>query len=181
MGRLKGQITYLAGPIEFANDKGVGWRQYITPKLKKFGIGILNPIDKEVIYQFHEDSTFHALKKKLIDEKKYDEYSLLMKQVARSDLRMVDKSDFLIAYVDIDIHMCGTYHEIIMCAIERKPCLLVCKQGKQYTPPWLWGILPHEYFFSTFDEVLKYLKKIDRSKGYIDKWLFFDMEKVYGK
>jgi hypothetical protein len=41
------------------------------------------------------------------------------------DLRMVDTSDFIIAYVPTNVYSVGTPHEIILCRLERKPVLFV--------------------------------------------------------
>ena len=32
MNKLNGSLVYLAGPIDFAADLGVGWRQAIRPE-----------------------------------------------------------------------------------------------------------------------------------------------------
>jgi hypothetical protein len=41
------------------------------------------------------------------------------------DLRMVDTSDFVVAYVPTNVYSVGTPHEIILCRSERKPVLFV--------------------------------------------------------
>jgi len=41
------------------------------------------------------------------------------------DLRMVDTSDFIVAYVPTNVYSVGTPHEIILCRMERKPVLFV--------------------------------------------------------
>ena len=41
-------------------------------------------------------------------------------------LRQVDLSDFIIARVDINIHSCGTYHEIVLADIEKKALEMGC-------------------------------------------------------
>jgi hypothetical protein len=41
------------------------------------------------------------------------------------DLRMVDTSDFIVAYVPTNVYSVGTPHEIILCRSERKPVLFV--------------------------------------------------------
>lgn len=181
-GRLKWSITYLCGPIDCAADRGRGWRNDITPILRSMDIGILNPLDKSTIYSsLDEDEDYAAKRRNLIEEKRYDEVRDLMKKVIRADLAMVDKADFLIAYIDTSIHMCGSYHEIAVAAHQRKPTLIVCRGGKSAIPPWEWGIIPHEFFFSSFDGMLEYLEEVNRSSGDIKLWRFFDMEKIYGR
>ena len=46
MNRLKGMRTYLAGAMDRVPDGGAGWRDKITPLLKKMGVVVLNPCDK---------------------------------------------------------------------------------------------------------------------------------------
>ena len=41
------------------------------------------------------------------------------------DLRMVDTSDFTIAYCPTNVYSVGTVHEIVMCRLQRKPVLFV--------------------------------------------------------
>src|SRR5262249_33171709 len=41
------------------------------------------------------------------------------------DLRMVDTSDFVIAYCPTNVYSVGTPHEIILCRQQRKPVLFV--------------------------------------------------------
>ena len=43
MGKLKGSLAYLCGPIDYAADLGIGWRQLIKPKLRELGMYILDP------------------------------------------------------------------------------------------------------------------------------------------
>ena len=95
--RLRGQLVYMIGPIEYATDYGFGWRNELTPKLQEMGIGVMNPLDKPMQTQVHEDEELQSLKKSLIEKKDYDGLASLMKDVVRADLRMVDKADFLCA------------------------------------------------------------------------------------
>jgi hypothetical protein len=46
------------------------------------------------------------------------------------DLRMVDTSDFIVAYVPTNVYSVGTPHEIILCRSERKPVLFVSPASK---------------------------------------------------
>lgn len=179
-GRLAGSVGYLCGPIEFVKDYGAKWRDWITPKLRELGVGVLNPLHKPIHTQYHEDSALQTVKKDLIEKKDYNTLSKIMKEVVRADLRMVDKADFLVAYVDMTAHMCGSYHEIVIASIQRKPVLLVCKQGKINLSPWVFGIMNHENFFDRFEDMLEYLKYVNTTMHEIKGWHFFDFKKVFG-
>ena len=43
MHRLKGLRAYLAGPIDNADDDGVGWRVEMTKFLEPFGVTVFDP------------------------------------------------------------------------------------------------------------------------------------------
>lgn len=178
---LKGSLCYGSGPVDRVPDRGRGWREYIKPKLKELGVGFLNPLKKPFYGNYVEDDTFVIRRDSLLELKMYDDLAELMKvKVCRPDLSMVDKSDFLIVYIDTDVHMAGTYHELSSAITQRKPTLIMCKQGKQGIPFWWWGVIPHEFFFSSWDELLLYLKQINDGKIEATKrWRFFDMSKVY--
>lgn len=181
MGKLKGQIAYLAGPIDDCKDRGKSWRILVDSCLRTYGVGILNPLDKSTINNpaLNEDEKFVLFRKELIEKKQYDKLHETMKEIVRADLAMVDAAHFLIVLVDKECHMCGTYHELIVASQQKKPCLVVCKQGKDNMPPWLYGILPHERFFSTFNEMLEYLDNIDDGTINDRGWRFFNMDKIY--
>lgn len=181
MGRLLGQIAYLAGPIDSDPNRGTEYRKEVTPILRKYGIGILSPLDKSTVFCPHlnEDSELHKIRNEFLKNKDYDNYSSIMKEIVRVDLSMVDGAHFIVCYINKDIHMCGTYHEIVVASMQRKPCLIVCKQGMENIPPWLWGVFPYEFFFSSFKEMDEYLSKIDNLSYKPKFWRFFDMEKIF--
>lgn len=152
----------------------------LIPTLKKFGVGILNPLDKSILTQHHNSELVIDNRLKAIEEGNDAKYAELMKDVVRADLAMLDKSDFLVVYVDKEVHMCGTYYEIAIATQQRKPILVVCKQGRYNVSPWIWGVVPKEMIFGSFDEMEKYLKNIDDSQTKLKRWRFFDVSKYYG-
>jgi nucleoside 2-deoxyribosyltransferase len=98
-----------------------------------------------------------------------------MKTIRAVDLRLVDMSDFLIVNLDINTHPCGTLEEIFWANRQKKPIIIHMEQGKNQTPDWLFGTIPHQMFFSTWDEIKQYLVHIDTSEN-IDthkRWYFF--------
>ena len=74
-----------------------------------------------------------------------------MKEIRNVDLRMVDISDFIIANIDLDVHACGTYEEIVTANRQKKPIIVRMKQGKSHAPDWLLGMLgsSHNMIFET--------------------------------
>ncbi len=94
-------LTYLSGPMDFADDRGEGWRDIITNKLTDIGIPrgrILDPCNKP---ESRSHKIANADEGELMDRhrkaKDWDKLTSVMKTLAHFDLRMVDKSDFIIA------------------------------------------------------------------------------------
>ena len=180
MNRLKGTICYLCGPMDRVPDGGVGWRKNITPILKDMGIGVLDPSDKPTSFA-QEDNDFRtAINIKKL-EKKFDNVKKSMRDIAAVDLRMVDIAHFVIMYMDIDVHLCGSYHEAFVAIQQKKPLLIVCKQGKSFMPNWMFGVIPHEHMFDDWNDMLNYISAVNLgyAKEHYNRWRFFDFEKVY--
>jgi nucleoside 2-deoxyribosyltransferase len=174
--RLQGQRVYLAGAMDRVADRGNGWRDQITPFLEELNIIVFNPIKKPTILG-QEDEATHKLKTKLKHDHKYGDLSQLMKTIRSVDLRLVDISDFLIVNLDLDIHPCGTYEEIFWANRQKKPIIIHMVQGKQNAPDWLFGTIPHEMIFSTWDEVKEYLSYINNTTNIesYKRWYFFSI------
>jgi len=175
MNRLKNQRVYLAGAMDRVHDRGSGWRDDITPFLQDLGVIVFNPIKKPTIVG-QEDEQTHKHKIKLKLEKNYDELSQLMKVIRSVDLRLVDISDFLIVNLDLDIHPCGTYEEIFWANRQKKPIIIHMVQGKLHAPDWLFGTIPHEMIFSSWDQVKEYVIHINSWSeiNSHNRWYFFN-------
>jgi hypothetical protein len=174
--KLQNQRVYLAGAMDRVADRGTGWRDDITPFLESLGVIVFNPIKKPSTIGM-EDSETHDLKKRLKSEQNYNDLSQLMKVVRSVDLRLVDISDFLIVNLDLDIHPCGTYEEIFWANRQKKPIIIHMVQGKQNTPDWLFGTIPHQMIFSTWSEIKEYLSYINSSENIesYKRWYFFSI------
>jgi len=176
LNRLKNQRVYLAGAMDRVPDRGVGWRSDITPFLEEMGVVVFNPIKKPST-EGREDSEIHDLKIKLKNEAKYDELSSLMKTIRGVDLRLVDISDFLIVNLDLDHYACGTWEELYLCNRSKKPILIHIEQGKEHTPDWLFGAVPHQWFFTEWEDMKSYLLHInsDENIQHYNRWRFFNI------
>lgn len=176
MDRLKNQRVYLAGAMDRVVDRGTTWRDNITPFLEKLQIEVFNPISKPSNIGL-EDKDTHTIKRKLKEKESYDDLSSMMKTIRAVDLRLVDISDFLIVNLDLSVHPCGTYEEIFWANRQKKPIIVHMVQGKNHTPDWLFGTIPHQMIFSTWDEIKAYLIHINSSEN-IDtykRWYFFSI------
>lgn len=174
MNRLKNQRVYLAGAMDRVADRGATWRDSITPFLEQLGVVVFNPISKPTDIGL-EDSDSHIIKTKLKKQMRYDELSQMMKTIRAVDLRLVDRSDFLIVNLDLDVHPCGTLEELFWANRQKRPIIIHMEQGKQNAPDWLFGTIPHQMIFSTWEEIKNYLLHINSSEN-IDtykRWYFF--------
>jgi len=181
MNRLKGMTAYLCGAMDRVADGGVEWREHITPKLQEFGVGVFNPCNKPSDYAPEDEDTrelIHSLKR----SGRYDEVASVMKPICAVDLRMVDIAHFIIMNLDIDSHLCGSYHEAFVAIGQKKPVIVMCKQGKRNLPNWMFGVVPHQMVFINWSETLEYLHHIneDEDVKHLNRWRFFDFNKVYG-
>jgi hypothetical protein len=95
MNFLNGKNCYLAGPITADSTDGQVWRDQITPKLKEFGINVADPT-KQTVNGVGEVADDKILFRKLIKERKWEECKERFYQVARKDLKCVDRADFLV-------------------------------------------------------------------------------------
>jgi nucleoside 2-deoxyribosyltransferase len=174
--RLKNQRVYLAGAMDRVPDRGATWRDNITPFLQQLDIVVFNPISKPTDVGL-EDTDTHKIKTKLKEMQRYDELTAMMKTIRAVDLRLVDMSDFMIVNLDLDTHPCGTLEEIFWANRQKKPIIVHMVQGKSHTPDWLFGTIPHQMIFSTWEEIKNYLIHIDTSEN-IDthkRWYFFSV------
>jgi nucleoside 2-deoxyribosyltransferase len=174
VNRLKNLRCYLSGPIDLCPEGGAPWRKEITPLLTLRGVFVLDPLDKPIDVGLEKDDA-RVARKSLKENGKYEEFSSIVKKIRHVDLRMVDMCDFMVAFIDLTIPMCGTWEEIFGANRSKKPVLVFCKQGKKSIPDWLFGTLPHEMLFNDMGEVIQYLEEVDKSDFVEDygRWLFF--------
>lgn len=165
-GILKKTKCYLVGGIEFCN--GRSWREYVTTKLLKVNIVVYNPFNKPFVKDMNETESEQCELKELRENGLYDSLSEKMKEIRSYDLALVDKSDFIFFYLDLNAHLCGSYEEIFHANSIKRPIFLVCKQGKTRVPTWLFGTLPHKYIYNSLDEAIKMVEDIDSGTKPID-------------
>lgn len=176
MNRLKNQRVYLAGAMDRVLDRGATWRDNITPFLENLGVVVFNPI-KKPSSEGSEDHETHATKVKLKQQQRYDELSSMMRTIRAVDLRLVDISDFMIVNLNLEHYACGTWEELSLANRSKKPILVHIEQGKQNTPDWLFGTLPHQWFFSEWEDLRSYLLHVnsDENIEHYNRWRFFNI------
>jgi hypothetical protein len=195
-GRLKGMRAYLIGPMDECADLGKSWRIHLQKFLWGLRCGVLNPCDKAInvgledeelhlrlnklreLIQYNEDAGSNVLASGC-----YDEIERLMNPVVSVDFAMVDRADFIVMYIDKDMHMCGTYAEETLAVSQKKPVIICCKQGKHAIPNFCFKRMGrHHMMFGNWDGVKSYLIQVDADPLFEDTsntWRFFDYDKVY--
>lgn len=172
-GNLSNMRTYLIGAMDRVPDGGAGWRGFITPKLKEMNIKVLDPC-KKPIESAKEDVDTRQQIEHYKETGQFEKIRNKFGHIRNADLRCVDVSDFVIAQIDMNVHMCGSYEEIVTANRQKKPILVWCKQGKHQAPNWLFFMIPHEQIFSSMEELLSYLESINRRQNIKDlkRWFF---------
>lgn len=167
MDYLRGKNVYLSGPIDKDPDQGKSWRSFLAKYLQDtFFLKVTDPLNDPKQNEYSSAKLY-------LERKNYDEVNRIAKNFVRKDLGLVDRQDFIIVVIKPDIPTYGTTHEIINAINQKKPCLIVCEQGKSSIPLWLYGIINHKYMFSTFLGLFKYLDEIDNGVHRADKlWQF---------
>ena len=136
---LKGTRAYLSGPMDFVADRETerrcGWRVRVGTFLRAFGVTVFDPWNKPRVRGLHEygreDSTTIKQREKWTFDPTPEgsrhraELAEYFWETMHIDLRMVDLSDFVIAYCPTNIYSVGTVHEIVVARQQHKPVLLV--------------------------------------------------------
>lgn len=165
--------AYLCGAIDHAGQGGVEWRDKITPLLEKMGVIVLNPLNKPIPGHLEDQQSRNVRRE---NQLKGDFDSVIAESETRLvDLRMVDISDFIVCYLDMEQRPFGTIEEIVTANREKKAILVWTAQGKKSTSPWLfWMLKSTETIFDTFQEMVDYLEGINN--GTVEpgkRWVFF--------
>lgn len=131
--------VYLSGPMDFvasrAAERQFGWRNRVSEFLREFGVTVFDPWFKPEVRGLHEygkedDKTTSAREHWTWEagDAGADQRSKCAEQfwpALHIDLRMVDTSDFVVAYCPTNVYSVGTPHEVILCRQQRKPVLFV--------------------------------------------------------
>jgi hypothetical protein len=136
---LQDARVYLSGPMDFvasrAEEKTHGWRNRVGEFLRRFGVTVFDPWHKPEIRGLHEFGREDEQTTGQRDQWTFETGPAgaaaragcadAFWPMLHVDLRMVDTSDFIVAYCPTNIYSVGTPHEIIVCRQQRKPVLFV--------------------------------------------------------
>lgn len=136
---LRGARVYLSGPMDFvasrADEKKLGWRNRVGDFLRTQGAIVFDPWCKPGVrgMQQYGLEDVHSIDVREVwtfekgqpgDERRAG-CAAKFWETLHIDLRMVDTSDFTIAYVPTNIYSVGTVHEIVLARLQWKPVLFV--------------------------------------------------------
>lgn len=157
---------YLIGAMQY--EDGRSWRELASQTLLPMGITVFDPYKRPFIDSPDEDETTHALMKSKMESGDYDFVSEFFKKVRQSDLSMVDRSDFILAYINPKVFTAGTLEELFWAIRLKRPIFLVIEGGKKNTPFWLMGAMPHKYIYDSMEDAIKMIWKINNGDIIID-------------
>src|SRR5262245_37632909 len=136
---LRDARVYLSGPMDFVasreEEKKFGWRNRVSQFLQRLGVTVFGPWFKPDVRGVHEygredegDSVARANWTLAHNKTGAAQLASFAKQFwpsVHSDLRMVDTSDFVVAYCPTNVYSVGTPHEIVLARQQRKPVLFI--------------------------------------------------------
>lgn len=136
---LAGTRAYLSGPMDFVASREEeykrGWRNRVKLFLQALGVTVFDPWTKPQVRGLHEygregvDTSGARAAWTFEDSDRGAEARARCSghfwETLHIDLRMVDVSDFVVAYCPTTVYSVGTPHEIILCRQQRKPVLFV--------------------------------------------------------
>jgi hypothetical protein len=157
---------YLVGGMQYC--EGRAWRESVKKELDPLGIVCLDPYCKPFVVDVDESETTTQSALELMAAGEYDKVAARMKTVRGYDLSMVDRSDFIICYLDPKVPTAGTYEELYWSVRLKRPIFLVIEGGKSKTPLWIMGALPHKYIYNNLVEVVEVIKRINSGEKKMD-------------
>lgn len=176
MNELWKTRVYTVGAMEYAN--GENWRNKVKSVLTPMGVTVFDPYHKPFVTSEAEDESARTQFAQWRQNGEYDKLAKAFKQIRSDDLRLCDISDFAIVQIIPNVASWGSAEELTTFVRMKKPIFLFVEGGKQKTPYWIFGQIPHKYIYNSVDEVLDTLKKIDSGEIAIDseRWRLLQKE-----
>jgi hypothetical protein len=116
---------------------------------------IIDPVERQPAGEYQELDRLRA-------DEDWDGFMALAKKIISHDLRYVDHSDFLLCHLFYGVQTCGTWDEVFMARLERKPVFVMMENWKEKAPGWLIGRVGYEMMNENMEEVIERLREIQR-------------------
>jgi len=172
--------TYLVGNMEYVSGaEGESWRDEVTRTLKEWGVIVFNPYHKPFIKDVQEGTVVGEQLKRARMRGGFDWIAKKMRQIRIFDLNLVDRCDFIIAYINPSVASWGSAEEIVTAVRMKKPLFLAIKGGKALCPNWIFGMFPHKYIYDSPQDILTVLKHINSGRKKLDNERWKLLRKEY--
>lgn len=151
------KLTYLVGPMD---DVSIGesrdWREMLTVKLPKYGVGVFNPISKYGV-------EYGNVRKRFANWQKSGNINAIRKVVASQiippDLEMVERCDFVTFWLPPKgIEICGSYGEITHAFKLGIPVFIVTARRLKPVNIPKWAIGCSTRIFKSWEDYLEFIK-----------------------
>ena len=173
-GRLKDMSVYLCGAMEHNYSDGATWRINLGSQLRnRFDLNVYDPYKK---IGGVDEQTFALKSQEFRKQKNLVECKRLGKQVVQKDLRMLDKSDFVICNWMPDIPTYGSTDEVCHASrVLKRPVLIHCSDITKL-PMWIIWITEPSLIFEKWVTLFDYLDQINNLPleeiDTLDRWVF---------
>lgn len=153
-------IFYLSGAMEFKEDLGKEWREWLTEKLEELRHDTINPVRLESPEEAEEEDP-SSIQDRFAQMKLEGDLGGVRKAVRkflfRKDVFGIQLADAVfIFYDEAALRGAGTISEAWESFREGKPIYLVTNFSPEKIPAWLIG--ETTAVFKNFDEFLDYVK-----------------------
>lgn len=166
MNALYRTKCYTVGPMEYA--QGIDWRELVEKTLQPRNITVFNPYKKPFLNDCDESPDVRYRMREAMHTGDYEKVTQWARDIRRYDLNLVDRSDFIIAYIIPSTASWGTAEELSTAVAARKPIFTVIQDGIKNCPLWLMGQLKYKYMYNTVEDALKMITLIDDGLQAID-------------
>ena len=175
MNELEGINVFLSGGMDRCSDDGIGWRKEFRKKSDEANLNFnfFDPTDKPDGVAPETGIEKYAIQKALKDGD-WEFAVEKSREVRHVDLRMIDSTNLYVVYIDLGIHICGTYNELFEAERQEKPLFVIMapQYKKHDIPLWLVGIIKEEEIFEGIDDCITHLIKINNGEiKQDDRWL----------
>ena len=192
---LRGTSCYLSGAIDADTSSG-NWRLPVIETLTKhFHVNVFDPysdpkqMKAKELHEAKEKNDFQTLAdiaKDFVrkDLHEVDKCDFLIARIGYQDVYLPEDIEKCVIGVDewgnnkvyppkprrMQIPTSGTIHEITNANLQKRPPLIVCEDGKNKIPSWLYGFIKHKYMFGSFRELYEYLVEVDIGLCRDERW-----------
>lgn len=177
MNKLKNTKALVIGPMESDINGGKTIRQFVKKELEKINVVFWDHYNRPYEGHIEEGEKTHDLLKYYRETGQYDKISEY-KDIRRQDLSLVERADFILCIFEKKTFTIGTIEELTLAVRCRRPIFFVWGEGKEKCPFWVFWMIPHHYIYSSVEEALWMIKRIDCGTKEIDskRWRLFKPE-----